>query len=380
MTNTPLQQAQLIASSLKNISAEVTTAQSQASKSNKALVATLKGLAGNVGLTQSEANTLITMLNTGTPPAPTYPQSIINAGLQSVWDLQTTAGATGALAPVNPASLPAGVTIGQDPNGPGGAAPANTIIISGNVDMPINTDYSGYNWAANGNYVVRLSNSKLSFPGAVSSGPYKTIYWLALGQLGGTTLNFSFANCTVDFTSFQNGNTCLVGPGVTISSTGSRYINAPADFIVAMEGSHGTWTGNYFTFPGANATVGDHLETIHFTGNPIGSQTITFNGNFIDWRGCGGIIPPNTVTGALDWEPEFGNMTGTMNGNIVIGVAAGGGFYTMQAGRGGGNTTNLSVNGNVFEKGLSGYLANNGGVTVSQSNNLDYATGLPITI
>lgn len=287
--------------------------------------------------------------------ATSYPESVSDAGLTAVWDLQTTAGPTSAptkVLGVNDASLPVNCTNNT-----------NELDITGYVS-PLD------GWVINkpiylqgsGTYSVDISNFTASIPDGVAD------YNIRNGKDDDSnfvTLNLTNGTLDESATVARNGG-ITSHIGCILNATNVAFLD-PADRQIGnMNG--GTLTRCYFRGLGLNSGVGDHLECVKMNG---GGGTI--DQCFIDLRT--GTTIGDLTGGIFMTNGEDGDYV--ISNTIIVGVARMGSAYTMQYRTDGPGTMSITLSNCVLEKGSSGYLGQGPGTkpTIIASGCRDYDTG-----
>jgi hypothetical protein len=360
---TILQQAQTLASGLQVISASVTKAQSQASKSNKPLVATLNTLATQVGQANSEASALV--LNIGTPPPPppppppSYPASVVTLNLQEVYDL-----VAGTNAPLTstPTTVPGGLPFGWSVSG-------FNLYCYGNGSLS-NCDSTGYTVWCSGDYTQSFTNVLMTEPTSNSN--------LVLSVGGGSTVYCT--NCTIDGKlntgTFYSAAAEMGSPGSVIW----RYCEVQNVGLTPLEISALSdiqWC--HFGPSGWLATSLSHTNAIHW----LQTTGHIFSNNLLDYA-----LPSQDGHTSVAYGPEgllaqatFGDVSVLVENNIFRGIAnynanPGGGQinYTLGIGQSSPYTGSMTANNNAIESGVFGYYQTGGGASLVVSNNRDYDT------
>jgi len=228
------------------------------------------------------------LLETGGPP-PAYPQGVINAGLQAVWDLRTTAGVgPGVLTPVGMYALPPGLVL--DASGVNSTASASVNLI----------DFTGDGvFATNNGNVLDITDAV--FAGAIAR-------YLMMGRnshnTGGGTPACNVLRATFDGTLGLTANAALIngtGASPSLSLTNSRIDNAPRSGM--------TWGGNgpldmtdcFLGKFGLNTTAIDHLQAIHLlSGTCVWTHCLFDPVGSVYTGGKTAIIYPEATDGPID--------------------------------------------------------------------------------
>lgn len=298
------------------------------------------------------------------PPVGNYPAAVATAGLQNVWDLRNTAGlqSTPTHTPAN-TPLPVGTattTFGSQ----------TALIISQSADFT-GWDFTGWRVIVFAPVTVTFTNSKFS-----NSGGYSVLD-VGVNDNNPSAINtptVTCSHCEFDL----HGIIEFYEAPIRIGTAGNftlqdSYIHDPArDEMTVSTSGNLTVTRDYFTSPGLNSQVGDHLEVIHlYQGNPVISQNLFDMSN-----GAGRIL--GGWTGVVYPEAYSGNLVANIDKNIFVGSKAVNLLYVMQQGNRNGEALTVNVANNVFELGSNGVVMGRSGGLLNQTGNYDFTTGLPI--
>jgi hypothetical protein len=294
-----------------------------------------------------------------TPPSGTYPASVVAAGLQSVWNLRTTAGLTSTptKTPTNSA-LPPGTTsvfeYGQ-----------NDIHITQDASFD-GWDFTGYRLIIDGSPTVTFTNTKFAYPNGDAV--------LDMGTtLDSESPNVTCSHCEFDLhdmVEFYESPIRVYG-NTTFTLNDSFLHNASRDYmsvIVTTNGLHAS--RNFIMSPGKASQVGDHIEAIHIYG---GTNYLTQN--LFDVTDGAHIL--GGWTGIFYTEGYHVTAKTIADRNILMGSQAARLLYEMQMGYkdNPGVTAETDLTNNVIERGTSsGYMGNSGG-TLIMTGNRDLLTG-----
>lgn len=298
------------------------------------------------------------------PPEPSvYPQGVIDLGLQAVWDLKDTAGATlsSLYTPAaNPGQLPAGTSVST---GPGQVQ----LPASGTYGEISRFNFSGYQVEPRGSGVGSISQSYFANPGG-------TRLFISAG-----TSDVSIDRCTFTGASVTNDFAALVTPGTgtTFALTNSKLQHAPMAILYSFAAS--TLVEDcYMSDVGENPIAVDpHLEMARSDkGDTI------YRRSFFDMS----TLNPTGVTGILYFEANTssgGPITVLIENCILAGSAIWSLLYTLQV-AGKGQNVSITINDCAIENGITGPIGitetSGGNVTIAGMGNLDLHTGLPLVL
>ncbi len=291
-------------------------------------------------------------------------QSVISAGLQSVWNLPNVAGVRAPLT-LNPAASPSlfpPVRLASGLKQLHVFAPASFTGV----------DFTGYEIYVDGTGTVSFTNCKFAYSGG--------LLLMFIGQSAGAP-NVTVANCEFDGTGTltQNAANVELFAG-NFSAVQSLFHNPAVNSFNALGSGTSIFSQCWIRAPGIGSVAANHLECLDFQNGTATVDHCLLDLN--DGVAAGvGVAPRGGMTGALFTDGLHGPCVTTWTDNIIIGAAALHTSYTLQGRRSNANAVSLTVSGNVLEKGTSGYYAENdagGPMSLTWSGNTDFATGAAI--
>lgn len=311
-------------------------------------------------------------LRFGRPITPvSYPPGVVAAGLQAVWNLRSTAGATLSptlVMPTNSASLPSGSAVTTSPN-------QVFLPLSGTPTL------AGWNWN-NYNPVVRGGVNLNTFTQNVMTANDGSGRLLKVGNddaVGGTAL--------ADYVTFDALGISNVNAGATqidsnssLTIRHSRLVNASHINLKAFGAAvvEDSWLGAYCLNPPGGA----HCESAFFSSTTSLLRVLVDNTD---------AAPLGGQTGPLYFEADVnGNLVATMDSVIVNWPSSMALLGTMQVAAKNGKTLQLTVRNSVLKRGSNTGSVNRyfvitqvtGGVVtiIDGGGNFDLETGAPINV
>ena len=310
--------------------------------------------------------------------AATYPLGVINAGSQTVYNLQfgTNSGVNAPLlyTPTSPqpGGLPSGVSISSG---------TNLLFNSASPITFNNYDCTGYTLFFDGaSTVVNATNNLLTLP--PPAGGNNLIATIGFSTAGPQV---SLTNCTIDGsgnTGTFYGASCLFSStsGAPVGKFTARYCRWIGCGLEAMELS--VQTDIQWSLLGASgwlATAGQHINIGHFlqANHVFSNNLVNMTTSQIIAQGPEGIF----------CQAEFGNIVMTAENNVFLGFdqygSGGAGrnsitnSFGADNGGTGGNTAVINLNNNCVEKGVFGtyYGVGTGGTINGQGSGFDTLTG-----
>lgn len=265
-----------------------------------------------------------------------YPPGVIAAGLQSVWDLRSTAGptlATNKIMNADQASLPATSNVT--------ASPPQVFLPTTGTPTLDRWDWNNYNPVVRGGANLNtFTNNKFRAPG------FGRLLKVGNDGPAGTAL--------VQFTDFDATGISNVNAGATqidSNSTltvqnsrmfGASHINLKAFGVAVVQDS---FLGTFCL----NPPVAAHCESAFFSNNTTLSRVLVDNS---------AAAPSGGQTGPLYFEADaVGNIVATMDQTIINWPDAMALLGTLQVAGKNGKSLRLTVSNSVFKKGSNAGLA-----------------------